>query len=83
MLRWGLEFSKSQIVLEDKVVVLISTLFKLFIMMLVEELLGKLINVCSRGARFIGGGAGISSRLNLIADFKGFTFSKVYKRLGV
>ena len=33
------------IILEDKQAVLISSLFKLFIMMLGEELLGKVMNV--------------------------------------
>ena len=39
----GLEWSKSQIVLEDKVTVLITSLFKLFPIMLMEELWGKIM----------------------------------------
>ena len=42
---WGLECTKSRIVLEGKEAVLISSLFKMFIMMLVEKLLGKIMNV--------------------------------------
>ena len=45
VLHWWLEFSKSQTVLEGKETVLISNIFMLFIMMLVEELLGKVMNV--------------------------------------
>ena len=43
------ECKKSEIDLEGKEVVLISSLFKLFIMMLVEELFGKVMNVCVWG----------------------------------
>ena len=45
-------------------------------MMLVEELLGKVINVC-------WGLVGISSSLTLIVDFRGFGFSKVYRKIGM
>ena len=45
MLRWGLECTKSRIVLEGKEVVLISSLFKLFIMQWEEELFGKVMNL--------------------------------------
>ena len=51
-------------------------------MMLEEELLGKVMNVWE-WTSFIGGWVGISLRLILIVDFKGFRFSKVYKRFGV
>ena len=50
MLRWEQEYIKSWIILEGKEAVLISNLFKLFIMLLVEELLGKVINA------WVGGG---------------------------
>ena len=49
MLRWGLQCTKSQIVLEGKEAILISSLLKLFIKMLVEELFGKVMNVCGEG----------------------------------
>ena len=45
MLHWGLECSKSWIVLKGKEAVLISSLFKLLIMLLEEELLSKVMNV--------------------------------------
>ena len=45
MLRLWLECTKSQIVLENKEAVLLSSLFNWFFMMLVEELLGKVMNV--------------------------------------
>ena len=48
MLRWGLERNKSRNVLEDKEAVLISSLFKIFIMVLVGELLGKIMNIYVR-----------------------------------
>ena len=41
--RRGLEWSKSRILLEDKVTVLILTLFKLLPIMLEEELSGKIM----------------------------------------
>ena len=83
MLCWRLERTKSQIVLEGKEAVLIFSLFKLFIMMLVEELFGKVMNVCVGGTSFIRGWIGISLRVVLIVDFKGFRFSKAYKRFGI
>ena len=43
-LSWGLEYIKLRIVLEGKDGVLISRLFKLSIMSLVEEILGKDMN---------------------------------------
>ncbi len=45
MLRGGRDGSKSRIVLEGKEAVLISNLFKLFILLLVEELLSNVMNV--------------------------------------
>ena len=45
MLYWRLECTNSQIVLEGKEVVLISSLFKLFIMLWEEELFGKVMNL--------------------------------------
>ena len=44
----GVESSKSRIVLEDKVTVLIQSFFKLFPMMLVKELLGKVMCLWGR-----------------------------------
>ena len=44
MLCWRLEYSKSQMVLEDTEAVIISSL-----MILVEELFGKVMNVCVGG----------------------------------
>ena len=43
MLRWGLECTNSRIVLEGKEVVLILSLFKLFVMLWEEELFGKVM----------------------------------------
>ena len=45
MLRGGLECTNSRIVLEGKEVVLISSLFKSFIMLQEEELFGKVMNL--------------------------------------
>ena len=45
MLRWGLECTNSRIVLESKEVILISGLFKLFIMLWEKELFGKVMNL--------------------------------------
>ena len=43
MLRWGLECTNSRIVLEGRELVLILSLFKLFVMLWQEELLGKVM----------------------------------------
>ena len=51
-------------------------------MLLVEELLGKVINVLGETS-FIGGWVDISLSLILIVDFKDFRFSKMYKIFGV
>ena len=48
MSRRGLECSKSQIVFEDKVKVLIQSLIKLCLKMIEEELLGKVMCVWRR-----------------------------------
>ena len=60
--------------------VLITSLFKLFSMMLVEELLCKVMCVWGR---LIFWCVDISWRLISIVDFKGFRFNKVCKRSGV
>ena len=43
MLRWELECTNSQIVLEGREVVLILSLFKVFVMLWEEELFGKVM----------------------------------------
>ena len=45
ILRWGLECTKSRIVIKGKEVVLVSSLFKLFTMLLKEESFGKVMNL--------------------------------------
>ena len=45
LLHWGLKYTKSRIVLDSKKAFLILHLFNLFIMILIEELLGKVMNV--------------------------------------
>ena len=83
MFRWGLVCIKSRIVLEGKEAVLISSLFKLFIMMLVEELLGKVMNTCVDGLVLWEGELALIRGWCLSWIFKGFWFSKVYKRFGI
>ena len=82
MLRWGLECTNSRIILEGKEVVLILSLFKLFVMLWEEVLFGKLMYL-GGGLSFIRYWVGISLRLILIVDFEGFRFSKVHKGFGV
>ena len=50
-------------------------------MMLAEKLLRKIM--CMGWNKFIGGFVDMSSRSIFNVDFKGFRFSKVYKRFGV
>ena len=45
MLRWRLEGTNSRIVLDGKEVVLILSLFNLFIMLCEEEMFGKVMNL--------------------------------------
>ena len=85
MLPWGLDCTKSRIVLEGKEAVLKTSLFKMFIMILVEKFLDKAMNVCVcwGGTSFVRESVGISLRLILIIDFEDFKFCKVHKRSGV
>ena len=81
MLRWGLGCTNSRIFLEGRKVVLILSLFKLFVM-LWEELFGKVVYLWG-GTSFIRYWVDISLRLILVVDFEGFRFSIMYKGFGV
>ena len=74
MLRWRLECTNSRVVFEGKEVVLILSLFILFVMLWEEELFGK-VYVFMGGTSFIRYWVGISLRVILIVDFEGFRFS--------
>ena len=80
MLHRGLECSKSRIVLEDKVAVLIPNLFVSY------DVSGRILrqsNVCMGRNNFIRLCVDISLRSSFIVDFKGFRFSKVNKTFKV
>ena len=82
MLRWGLECTNSRIVLEGKEVVLILSLFKLFVMLWEEEMFGKVMYPSGELVLSDTEWALVCD-LILIMDFEGFRFSKIYKRFGV